>query len=448
MPRAPHNAQIGPLPRVGVAGTAPIRHQRICVLLLSSVGASSALASLFHFAALQWIDRWSFLEPSQVPELFVSMWIFGVVAALAAGGALIVRRRAGVSVRLTQSCLLGMVLLGVFFIDRALAVAFAPPSELNSLLEPHAERGWALRRNAQGTDAGVPARTNSLGLRGPEVPPELSAEEFRILFVGDSVTFGYDLSEEQTLSARCCAALAGRYSRAPIRCINAGVSGYTTWQELHYLEQDGLALRPNLIVLQFSLNDILDVLLVDPGRVHGRRIEFEFSNSSHWSGIVRAIASLRARRSWRQAKDTLEWIDEGDRATVAKLGSFESMFVEPPPTVVEKAWQRVLADLTAFDGLCKSRGVPWVFIVTPPRSELDPKVAHLRPQRRLRAWADEHHVLMFDPLPLILKEGERREVSCDALYIDEGHPTPVTMGLVADALAEFLVENRLLAGGK
>lgn len=372
------------------------------------------------------------------------MWIFGVLAAVTAGGALVVRRKASGSARLARLFLLAGVALGMILTDRALAFVFPPPSELNSLLEPHPERGWTLRRSAVGTDAGVHARTNSLGLRGAELPRDKPADEFRILFVGDSVTFGYDLSDDQTLSARCCAALTGRSSRAAVRCVNAGVSGYTTWQELHYLEHDGLALRPDLIVLQFSLNDILDVLLVEPGRVHGRRIEFEFSNSSHWSGIVRAITSLRARRYWRQARENLEWIDEGDRATVAKLGSFASMFAEPPPAPVEKAWQRVLVDLTAFDALCKARAVPWAFIVTPPRSELDPKVAHLRPQRRLRVWADEHHVPMFDPLPLILKEGERRGVSGDAIYIDEGHPTAATMKLIAEALASFLVERGLI----
>lgn len=447
MERAKYNAVTRPTSGPGIVAPATLKHQRICVVLLGALGALSAVASLFHFAALQWIDRWTFLTPSQVPELYVGMWIFGVLAALTAGGALIVHRNASGSPRLARLVLLGGALFGVILTDRGLAIAFPPPSELNSLLEPHPQRGWALRCNAQGTDAGVHARTNSLGLRGAEVSRDKPAEEFRILFVGDSVTFGYDLSESQTLSARCCAALTGRNPRAAIRCINAGVSGYTTWQELQYLDHDGLALRPDMIVLQFSLNDILDVLLVDPGRVHGRRIEFEFSNSSHWSGIVRAIASLRARRYWRQARDNLEWIDENDRATVARLGSFQSMFAEPPPAAVEKAWQRVFTDLTAFDALCKSRGIPWVFIVTPSRSELDPKVAHLRPQKRLRAWADAQQVPMFDPLPLILAHGERRRLSGDAMYIDEGHPTPATMALIAEALANFLVERGLIGPG-
>jgi lysophospholipase L1-like esterase len=411
---------------------------------LGAIATLSTVASLFHFIALQWIDRWTFLTPAQVPELYVTMWIFGVVAALTAGGALVVRRRPGATVRLAQVCLLGAVVLGFFFLDRALAIAFPPPSELNSLLEPHLERGWALRRNVVGSDADVITGTNSLGLRGPEVPQPKPAGEFRILFVGDSVTFGYALTEEQTLPARVGERLRRQVPGRPIRCVNGGVSGYTTWQELDYLQSEGLSLMPDLVVLQMSLNDILDVLLVPPGRLHGRQIEFEFSNTSHWSGIVRAVTSLRARRYWHQASKDLEWIDESDRATVAKLGSFQAMFAEPPPPPVEKAWLRVLADLTAFDRLCRSRGVPWVLVVTPPHSELDPKSAHLRPQKRLRAWADAHSVLMFDPLPIIEQHGKAKGLSADEQYLDEGHPTPATMSLIAEKFAEFLFEHGLI----
>ncbi len=442
MPRAENNAETCPAQRPITAR--PSGHQPICVFLLGTAAATSALASLFHFAALQWIDRWGFLVPSQVPELYVCMWAFGAVAALTAGGALVVRRQHGASVRLARICLLGLLLLGLFFLDRALANAFPPPSELNSLLEPHPDRGWRLRRNVVGSDADVITGTNSLGLRGPEVPQPKPAGEFRVLFAGDSVTFGYGLSGEQTLPAQVGMRLRRQFTGRTIRCINAGVSGYTTWQELDYLENDGLALKPDLVILQFSLNDILDVLLVDPGQVHGRRIDFEFSNSSHGSGIMRAIASLRARYRWRRALDGLEWIDEEDRAMAAKLGSFETLFAEPPAAPVEQAWQRTLAYLTSFDALCKSHSIPWVFVVTPPRSELDPELAHLRPQKRLRAWAEQHDVSMFDPLPIIEQHGKTKGLSPDELYLDEGHPVPATMALIAEALAEFLVEHKFV----
>jgi lysophospholipase L1-like esterase len=421
-----------------------VNPKRICMLLLTLASVWSVAAAFFFFVMLQWIDRWTFIVPTQVSELFVSMLIFGVIAAITLAAKIAARRRETCPIRWAQISVLGVLLLALISLDRAFLVAFPPPSELNSLLEPHPQRGWVLRRNAVGTDANVATRTNSLGLRGDEVPLPKPTGEFRILFIGDSVTFGYGLAEDQTLSARCGEQLRTALPHNTLRCTNAGVSGYTTWQELDYLKSDGLALQPDLIVLQFSFNDVLDVLLVDPGRVHGRRIDFEFSNTSQASGIARAIESIRARRYWEKAKNDLVWIDERDRQKAARLGAFQTMFAEPPPPAIEKAWQRVLADLSSFNDVCKSHGVPWVLVASPPRSQFDPKTAGPRPQKRLRALADELHAPMFDPLLLIEQYGKANHLNASLLYIDEGHPTPRTMSVVAKGLASFIVEHKLL----
>jgi hypothetical protein len=82
---------------------------------------------------------------------------------------------------------------------------------------------------------------NSLGLRSAEIGPK---EKFRILFLGDSVLWGIGYHTkviEDNLN---------------VEVINAGVPGYTTYQELEFLKAYGLDMNPDLVIIGFALNDV------------------------------------------------------------------------------------------------------------------------------------------------------------------------------------------------
>ena len=92
---------------------------------------------------------------------------------------------------------------------------------------------------------------NSLGLRNPEISPK--ENQFRVLFLGDSVVDAFDIG---LLKER----LKIYYPHTKIEIINAGVSGYTTKQELDFLKQYGMGINPDLVILGFVLNDLFDYL--------------------------------------------------------------------------------------------------------------------------------------------------------------------------------------------
>jgi hypothetical protein len=73
----------------------------------------------------------------------------------------------------------------------------------------------------------------------------------RVLMLGDSITFGSGVRDEETF----CALMAQRYD-----VVNLGVEGYGTDQELLKLEREGLAYHPDVVVLNFTVaNDIWNV---------------------------------------------------------------------------------------------------------------------------------------------------------------------------------------------
>jgi lysophospholipase L1-like esterase len=97
---------------------------------------------------------------------------------------------------------------------------------------------------------------NSLGLRGPEIPPR-QPSELRVLFSGDSIVAALEVDYEQTFVALLATMLRERLG-VPVRTINAGVRGYGTDQDYLYFRDRGWRLEPDLVVFFHSSNDQSD----------------------------------------------------------------------------------------------------------------------------------------------------------------------------------------------
>ena len=113
---------------------------------------------------------------------------------------------------------------------------------------------WRLRAHATRDGERV---TNSLGLRGPEIPAK-PADEFRMLSLGESTTFAWGLPGDRNYSSLLEASIRTVGGKR-VRVLNAGVSGYTLFQGVTYLRHRGLALEPDAVLVYFGFNDFLGV---------------------------------------------------------------------------------------------------------------------------------------------------------------------------------------------
>jgi len=112
-------------------------------------------------------------------------------------------------------------------------------------------------RNVRGVlPNGAYYRTNSLGVRGPEYDRPAPPGVFRIVTVGDSVTMGAGVEEEDTYSAQLAEVLAARHPGRRFEVINAGLAGLDIVQIVGRLEKVGLPYDPNLVVYGWTMNDI------------------------------------------------------------------------------------------------------------------------------------------------------------------------------------------------
>src|SRR5262249_2909662 len=115
--------------------------------------------------------------------------------------------------------------------------------------EYHPARGWALRpdvRSLVAFDNGATVSSNAQGIRGrreyaDQRPPGVT----RVLVFGDSLTFGDEVSDDETYAAQLERMLPAT------EVINLGVHGYGHDQMLLYLEEVGARYRPDLVLLGF-----------------------------------------------------------------------------------------------------------------------------------------------------------------------------------------------------
>jgi len=133
------------------------------------------------------------------------------------------------------------------------AEMYQPNSDPRVMFEP--------RPNFDGFSEGVPVTTNSRGLRERELAPTPPTGTRRVVFLGDSVTFGAGVLDHEPFPRLLEAAINGQ-GKGPIETVNTGVVGYNTIQELARLENVGLAYEPSTVVLTFVVNDLLETFSI------------------------------------------------------------------------------------------------------------------------------------------------------------------------------------------
>ena len=97
----------------------------------------------------------------------------------------------------------------------------------------------------------------------------------RVLFLGDSVLFGWGVHDHETLTARLGNIFAAQ-GEAPVECLNLGVPGYNTEQEYLSLVENYDRFRPDAVVVCQVSNDLEPQLVVPerPQRVY-RHVRFD-----------------------------------------------------------------------------------------------------------------------------------------------------------------------------
>lgn len=303
----------------------------------------------------------------------------------------------------------------VVSVDQLVGIWYPFPDATDGFIEPHPVRGWVNMPNASYHSPNMSVDFNAIGLRERDLPIRKPQGERRFLFVGDSTTFGYGLNVEETFERRLDSLLPPN-----VCAINAGVSGYTTWQETDYLRSEGLSLSPDLVVLGFCVNDIDDA---PRGKCRGHPI-VTFPPLNHMSGLVRMFSKFKRDRFRGEGL----WIprDEFDVCST------------PPSPRWAPAIRRTFDDLNEFDNVCKSAGVPWRMILFPAENQIPATPGWRRLRAALKEWAATHRVPFLDLSVRFEAWAMAHGGSPKPLFFDNLHPGPLGARLIAVEIAKAL----------
>jgi hypothetical protein len=169
--------------------------------------------------------------------------------------------------------------------------------------------GLTQRQNLEGEAL---IEINEYGFRGRPYPKTKGPGVFRIAVLGDSLTEGRQVGENETYSAILERELAGceALGRAAVEVLNFGVAGYSTAQELLTYRHRARQWSPDLVVLMvYAPNDIEDNTIgarkryqpyfeLDEG---GLALNTDFLSSSSFRRRTSALARGydRAKRAFR-----------------------------------------------------------------------------------------------------------------------------------------------------
>jgi lysophospholipase L1-like esterase len=109
---------------------------------------------------------------------------------------------------------------------------------------------WRYVPGSEYREGDVIYRFNNNGFRDADRNASRPAEGTRVLVLGDSVTVGLGVRWESSFSSRLQQGLGGG-----TEVVTIAQGGLNTSQEVHLLERNGLGFNPDVVVINFVLND-------------------------------------------------------------------------------------------------------------------------------------------------------------------------------------------------
>lgn len=282
-------------------------------------------------------------------------------------------------------------------------------------------------------DNSVPMEVNLLGLRGPLVTPQKPPGVFRILGLGDSFTFAVGVREPDTclrrLESQLNIARPAGGDAPTFQVLNAGTQGYNIRDEVLYLEHRWLPLAPDLVLVNFYLNDAYaDDAFRNMGEALGIYVKPQgMGRLSYVVDLVQHQWAVRQQR--RETKDYY-------------LGSFfkEANKYVDDPALLSIDWKQSRDALAHAVELGQQHGFRVALVVWPELYDLEGDYPFVAIHQLVRETCNRLGIPTLDLLDTF------RGHNSAALWVhpSDHHPNEEANRLAADAIARFLREQHLL----
>lgn len=277
-----------------------------------------------------------------------------------------------------------------------------------------------------------PVAINSYGFRDREhlVTPEFGT--FRILCIGDSLTFGDGVAIEDTYPKQLETVL-NESGTGKFEVINAGVPSYDTWQEVMFFRIKGVRFEPRIVILGFYGNDI-----VPRPEVVKPLLSSDRTLSRKGMGKVlpdRVVHLLKGSRILLFLKDRVAKLVNLVQPSSEYLHQ-RALLEGQPDRFVERGWQEVESSLQEMAKLQESHRFRFIIVSFPMAEQLVHAYPESQYPAKLKMIAESLNISYVDLYPAFKREFK----GFGSLFIEwDGHPNQRAYRIAAETLAEALL---------
>lgn len=236
--------------------------------------------------------------------------------------------------------------------------------------------------------------TDESGMRLTDSTPARNEDAVHILAIGDSCTFGFGVGDSEAWPNKLQGILNNGTEGRHFKVWNGGVPGYSSYQGLRYLQTEGMALRPDIVLAQFWMND---------------RLPWGWGDYRTASAVNPAL--------WRRLLMKSQFFCFLQRVLMATLSP------EQPRLSLDEFSET----LSAIVDICERSRVPLIFVIWP--SEQNAQEGKLDPYATaLESFAKQRGVPCMNVLPAIYQKPGN-------WYADVCHASPEGNDITARLLA-------------
>jgi len=282
-------------------------------------------------------------------------------------------------------------------------------------------------------DNGVPMEVNLLGLRGPLITPQKPPGVFRILGLGDSFTFAVGVREHDTflrrLESQLNVARPAGGDAPTFQVLNAGTQGYNIQDEVLYLEHRWLALAPDLVLVNFYLNDAYaDNTFLNMGEALGIYVKPQgVGRLSYVVDLVQHQWAVRRQRRETEGYYLKSFFKKADK------------YVDDPASL-SIDWQQSRDALAHAVELGNQHGFRVALVIWPELYELEGDYPFVPIHKLVRETCGRLGIPALD----LLDTFRGHKSATLWVHPSDHHPNEEANRLAADAIARLLREQHLL----
>lgn len=342
--------------------------------------------------------------------------------------------------------LLGMPLLDMFRFRRI----------ANNTVEFDQNLFWKFKPNQTLKARGVylkPVRINNFGFRGQDFQMPKRPGSFRIVCLGDSVTFGWSAADDETYPSQLQALFKKKWPNCDIEVLNLGVTGYTSFQGKQLFFRFAQKLKPDSVIIGFGQNDRYPALLSDQehqaaGTWKPDSADLLLRHSQVYKLLKSGVVYLERRRQGLSLDPKTylpklkRKVSEQEYPANLKAIADECKRLNCQVVILNNDFPSLSPD-PALDGLkelAQKSGAP----LPPSWQEWD--ALKLNEQAALETGAKlvDLRALFNDYIPGVLSGSENpglKQSPWSLLMVDNGHPNQQGHQIIADRLEQVIAES-------